>query len=375
MTLATRSLWQRSKALATTTPRQRSEDIPIHSSTVACVDLESSPSSSSVVRRGRYICTKQPMSASKHGNATSGTPAGRNAARTNTFARTCNAKTFASTVDNAAALLTNALADPVRESVLMNLELAMRQANYSRGFSVPSLNAEEDARLAEQALTFPITKLPYAGEKQCLRFDRRNHRPVKGSLSKRLAAAELSYSDYLNGLHIQGRATADEMRLLYTPEFSKNDEQLKLVVAQQAYDYVKASHPGTKHFYNSERVPNGFVLNREALEDLAKKATDTRKAYNPKGQKINLYRHISWCEAHGGYVAMRASIAYRAWRLAKDAHTIGNEMGISWTAVRQILHRMCKTARRLELATFPRHPSAQLAEVVRPYKDLNGAAA
>jgi len=67
---------------------------------------------------------------------------------------------------------------------------------------------------------------------------------------------------------------------MYTPEFSKNDEQLKLVVAQQAYDYIKASHAGPSRFYNSERVPNGFLLNREALEDLAKKATEARKSYN-----------------------------------------------------------------------------------------------
>jgi hypothetical protein len=256
----------------------------------------------------------------------------------------------------------------------MNIELAYRQAHYARGFTVPSLNPEEDARLAEQAKNFPVTKLPYAGEKQCLRFDRRNHRPVKGSLSKRLK--ELSFSDYQNGMHIEVRATADEMRLFYTPEFSKIDDQLKLVIAQQSYDYIKASHAGTTRFYNSERVPNGFVLNREALEAVANKATEVRKTWNQTGQKINLYRHIIWCERHGGYVALRAAIAYKAWRLAKDAHTIGNEMGISWVSVRQMLNRMCKTARRLGLETFPRHPSAQLAEVVRPYKeDLNGAAA
>src|ERR1700722_250450 len=242
----------------------------------------------------------------------------------------------------------------------MSMEMAIRDAHHARGYSLLPIDPEEDARLAAEAKQFPVTRLPYAGERRELRFDRRNYRRSRGTLSKRLADSELSYSDFQNGLHIKSRATAYEMRLLYTPEFSKNDEQLKLVVAQQAYDYIKASHAGTRTFYNSERVPNGFLLNRQALEDLAVKATDARKSYNVTGQQINLYRHIMLNERHGGYVALRAAIAYKAWRLAKDANTIANELGMNHCAVRQILNRLCKVARRLGLETFPRHHSAFL---------------
>jgi hypothetical protein len=249
----------------------------------------------------------------------------------------------------------------------MSVQQAIRQAHYARGYSLPPIDPEEDARLAEQAKTFVVTKLPYAGERSSLRFDRRSRRPFRVRLAKDLAGAELSYSDYQNGLHIQSRATAHEMRLLYTPIFASNDEQLKLVVAQQAYDYIKASHAGTSLFYNSERVPNGFLLNREALEDLANKATESRKTYNQTGQQINLYRHILWNERHGGYVALRAAIAYKAWRLSKDAHTIADELGMNHCAVRQILNRLCKVARRLGLETFPRHHSAFADRVFRPY--------
>jgi hypothetical protein len=183
-----------------------------------------------------------------------------------------------------------------------------------------------------------------------------------------LAGAELSYSDYQNGLSIRSRASAHEMRLLYTPIFANNDEQLKLVISQAAYDYISASHAGTSRFYASERVPNGFLLNRQALEDLARKATEARKTYNQTKQRINLYRHISWCEAHGGYVALRAAISYKAWREAKDSAAIANDMGMNHAAVRQILHRLCKTALRLGLETFPPHHSAHEGRVFRPYE-------
>jgi hypothetical protein len=249
----------------------------------------------------------------------------------------------------------------------MNLEGAIRRAHYDRGYSLLPADAAEDARLAEQAKNFAVTKLPYAGERSDLRFDRRSHRPLRGTLSRKLGDAELSYSDFQNGLHIQSRATAYEMRLFYTPEFSKNDDQLKLVVAQQAFDYICASHAGTTRFYNSERVPNGFLLNREALEALANKATEARKAYKQTKQQINLYRHISWNQAHGGYLALRATIAYKAWRLAQDAHTIADSLGMNHAAVRQILNRLCCVARRLGLETFPPHHSAFKDRIHRPY--------
>jgi hypothetical protein len=257
----------------------------------------------------------------------------------------------------------------------MNLEMAYRQAHYSRGYTLPSLDLDEDTRLKEQAKNFKVTKLPYAGERQCLRFDRRSRRPIKGTLSKRLGSADLTYSDYLNGMHISSRATAYEMRLLYTPTFAASDEQLKLVLAQQAYDYICASHAGTTRFYNAERVPQGFILNHDALAALANKATEARKTFHQTGQQINLYRHISWCQAHGGYMALRATIAYKAWREARDSATIANDLGLNHCAVRQMLNRLCKVARRLGLETFPPHHSAFKDRPIRPYEVQEAKAA
>src|SRR6202030_2491855 len=101
----------------------------------------------------------------------------------------------------------------------MNIDGAIRQAHYARGYSMPPANPEEEARLALQAKSFVVTKLPYSGERQCLRFDRRTSKG-RGTLSKSLRDGNLSFSDYQNGMHISSRATANEMRLLYTPIFA-----------------------------------------------------------------------------------------------------------------------------------------------------------
>ena len=217
---------------------------------------------------------------------------------------------------------------------------------------------EEEKRLAEQAKTFPVTKLPYAGERYSLKFDRRTHTPFRKR--RQPIGDRLAWSDYQNGMHIASRATANEMRLHYTPEFSKNDEQLRLVIAQEGYDYAMSLLSGMGRFYgSSDRVPEGFVRNREAIESLCNRATNEMRKQEhgtDKGQIIT-YRHISWCDAHGGYIALRNAVAYRAWRQAQDAATIAEQMGISWHGVRQMLCRLCESARKLGLETFPRHHS------------------
>src|SRR5437899_2761550 len=90
-----------------------------------------------------------------------------------------------------------------------------------------SAQLEEEKRLAEQAKNFPIKRIPYGGARRSLKFDRVNHYKRRDkSLSKELGDKGLSYQDYLTGMQIGRRATADDMRLLYTPKFAMNDEQL-----------------------------------------------------------------------------------------------------------------------------------------------------
>jgi len=155
-------------------------------------------------------------------------------------------------------------------------------------------------------------------------------------------------------MHINVRATAHEMRMLYTPEFSRSDEQLKLALAQQTFMYVCSKWGGIRDFFGGgKRVPQELVDNRELLEKLATKALKNAKL--SKDITWNHYQHIAWSEKHGGYLTLHASIAYKAWRLAQDSTTIANEMGMNPNAVRAMLARTCWAALRLGLETFPPH--------------------
>jgi hypothetical protein len=229
-------------------------------------------------------------------------------------------------------------------------------------------DAVEEARLAWEAAHFPVKRIPYAGERSFLKFDQRRRSVWHRTGSRQpgaLARACLSFSDFQRGVHIEQHATTDEMRLKFTPEFSKDDGQLWLVIAQESWDYCRYSSSGLKEFYgDTERVPNGFVLNREALEALCRKATDRLRA--SENITFNTYRHVEWLDAHGGYVRLRDEITRRAWREYKDAHTIANELGMTWAAVRQMLCRMCESARKLGLPTFERHHSC-IHKFVREY--------
>lgn len=237
--------------------------------------------------------------------------------------------------------------------------------------SLPNKTTEAEwARLAEEAKRFKVTHLPYSGERSTLKFDRRTYTPLKKRIGQAssVCKANLDWNDYKRSMHMTVRATAEEMRLKYTPLFASNDDQLRLVIAQQGYDYAVASIPYVVGFYGTERVPEGFVLNREALESLCKKATEAHKMIVDKG--IEETRHIMWCEAYGGYVALRARIAYMAWREAKSASVVAEEIGgLTPYAVRQILFRLCDTARALGLPTFKdRHWGFEGKRVVKSYK-------
>jgi hypothetical protein len=225
---------------------------------------------------------------------------------------------------------------------------------------------EEEKRLAEQAKNFPVKKIPYRGPSRALKFDRPNfYRRGKRSLGAEIGDAGLSFSDFAGMMHLTSRATANDMRLFYTPKFAMNDQQLRLVIAQQGYAFTIQHLPGTKAFFGGMRVPEGFVRNREWLERLVGMAFENHE-YLRKHHFHN--QCVEQAERYGGYVALRALIAYRAWREAKDAATIADEFGMSWVGVRQILHRLCICALRLGLETFPPHHSNAHQTVENPFK-------
>jgi hypothetical protein len=200
-----------------------------------------------------------------------------------------------------------------------------------------------------------VTRLPYKGERKYLKFDNRSYmRSRKRTLSRILADGELAYVDFTRGMHMQHRCTASEMRLLYTPAFAANDDQARLVLAQQCYSYAAACLPGTPN----GRVPKELVSDREKLEALVKRAVEAQRKFNNSSSEHDT--HLDWMDRNGGYLQLRSMVQHRAWRLFQDCVTIARDLGLTPPGVRQILQRLVVTGRRLGLETFPPHHSYKL---------------
>ena len=201
-----------------------------------------------------------------------------------------------------------------------------------------------------------VTRLPYKGERKSLKFDNRVSLRFKrrGSLSRELRDGDLAFSDFKNGMHMQLRCTASELRLMYTPAFAANDEQVRLVLTQQCYSYACQSLPGMTH----GRVPDELVSDRGKLEVLLNRAVDAQREFNDATDEHDT--HLGWMDRNGGYLRLRSQIQHRAWRLFQDCVTIAQDLGLRPSGVRQILHRLVITGRRLGLETFPPHHSYKL---------------
>jgi hypothetical protein len=200
-----------------------------------------------------------------------------------------------------------------------------------------------------------VTRLPYLGERKCLKFDNRVAQRFKRrrALGRELRDGDLSYSD-LARMHMQLRCTASELRLMYTPAFAANDEQVRLVLAQQCYSYacqcLQGMTPG--------RVPDDLVNDREKLEALVKCAAEAQRKFNNSSSEHDT--HLDWMDRNGGYLKLRSTVQHRAWRLFQDCVTIAEELGLTPVGVRQILQRLVIAGRRLGLETFPPHHSYRL---------------
>jgi hypothetical protein len=200
-----------------------------------------------------------------------------------------------------------------------------------------------------------VTRLPYKGERKYLKFDNRSYqRSRKRTLSRILADGELAYVDFTRGMHMQLRCTASELRLMYTPAFAANDEQVRLVLAQKCYSYAAACLPGIA----IGRVPDELVNDREKLEALTKRAVEAQRKFNNSSDGHEV--HLDWMDRNGGYVQLRSMVQHRAWRLFQDCVTIARDLGLTPSGVRQILHRLVISGRRLGLETFPPHHSYRI---------------
>jgi hypothetical protein len=121
-----------------------------------------------------------------------------------------------------------------------------------------------------------VTRLPYKGERSYLKYDHRSYSRLsskkKGRFFNELTAENIAYHDFKFGMHMRLRCVASEQRLKYTPAFAANDEQARLVLAQQCYSYAAACLPGVPN----GRVPDELVNDREKLEALSKVAVEAQ---------------------------------------------------------------------------------------------------
>jgi hypothetical protein len=119
---------------------------------------------------------------------------------------------------------------------------------------------EEEARLKEQAKNFPVTRLPYHGP-------RRNVRSSQFDQRVRMVSAEtgLTFSD-VQRIHVDHRSDGSAR---WVPEFANNEKDLRLVLAQSAWNYMLK--PG--------RVPDEFAAN---LGDLKQWRRRTSSGIKPR---------------------------------------------------------------------------------------------
>jgi hypothetical protein len=212
-----------------------------------------------------------------------------------------------------------------------------------------------------QPTAFPVTRLPYLGERRGLKFDRLQW-PArsKGSFAPILKRANLAFSDYQRSMHQIRYATANDIRMQYTPAFAHDDKLVRLVLAQQCYLYALATLSGRTKTADARRIPGTYLNNKGALDDLMSRAEAAQRTFdfsaNPLAWRAH-QSHLRAIDRHGSYLNVRALVQHRAWRLYQNGHEIGNEMGIAWHDVRQILQRLVIVATRLGLETYPKHHS------------------
>lgn len=217
---------------------------------------------------------------------------------------------------------------------------------------------EEEARLKEQAKSFPVTRLPYKGP--------RRHSSVQFRKFRVITATNGITFDDFGRMHVERRSDNAEQ---WVPEFANSDKDLQLVLAQSAWDYA---HPGR----NQGRVPDDFVSNLGGLKEIVdsffnKHAGDVRgQAPRRRIERIddkmvestlpcdeqysNQKTHVITVKNAGGYLERDAAVAYQSWRLRQNSTTVGEAMGLMPSHIRHILAGLCETARRLGFdATSP----------------------
>lgn len=118
------------------------------------------------------------------------------------------------------------------------------------------------------------------------------------------------------------------------PQFYTSKAQMKTVLAAKTYVYLHGGRRlSKKEFYSLDLQ----VLNERA----------TAKALTGAGVGSMTEQHRAAVRSSGGYLELLTKVADEAWGCGKNSIDIAAAIGISRDSARQILHRLCETARYL----------------------------
>lgn len=136
----------------------------------------------------------------------------------------------------------------------------------------------------------------------------------------------------------------------WTPAFAASNEKLQRVLKHRAWLYLHgclsaATQPGDWQTLNAAATKKALELSKVSFSNCAAHKRAENEA------------HMAAVKRAGGYLALQAAIAYRAWRLGQDSCAIAETLGMSPQGVRVNLQRICEVARKLGYETFGRHYS------------------
>jgi hypothetical protein len=155
----------------------------------------------------------------------------------------------------------------------------------------------------------------------------------------------LSFDDYLNHCHIETRR-GKRRGVEFTPAFANNSDQLRKVLSQEAWQYCHGRSP------MPERISLAEL--RQALVIKEQKMRSRLRRRFSKKQKEIVARHVFVNDYNGGYLRVRATIAYLSWKLGYPSNKIAEQLFMAAPNVRIILYRLCNIARQLGYETFPK---------------------
>jgi hypothetical protein len=163
-------------------------------------------------------------------------------------------------------------------------------------FSVDDISASHDAATARESLRSPYAK------------------------------AGLEYAEN------PGRQTFKRITCRYIPDFTVNDFELRIVVAQTAYTHFRSSLPW-------KRIPEEMIVDPPALTRLIAERLEKKSISRPD--------FLSRFNTTKDYVACLSAVAYLKWRTGLHNDEIATYLQIPVDVVARLAWRLRCNARRL----------------------------